>query len=463
MNNLVSFLPQAEQIAGLIDNLMIDELGLMAPGAYELSARNSRIYLVASYDPLMLGRSLRAYENPEIARRLRTALGMPVQINKQTGTRFVVLMRGAVSLPRSVEFPISGAERDVFRLGIGLKGEVRISARDLRNVLLGAGQGMGKSSIEHLFAFQMLDFGWALYVADPQSHTFNPDIWNKVSAMPVAGSQEDMLKVLEAIESEMADRIFKFQMSALDGIPPEDIDAYNTQGVAPEPLPRIGFLIDEANYFMESKSIMRRLGDLLRQGRKWGLHIVLGGHEWHKETVPSLVNDMLQTRIALNSLSGAVVLRNHHWGKWLEGRPPGRGVLKTNTFEPMQFYLVGDNLLRGRLTAGGVPDAKPSPIPAREAQLVRRALEQAEGKMTIGLLMEWGMSEREARELTSRYEARGWLEKDPKRENARFVTGALVALVDEFHPNVQTVQTAQAVQTTVDLSSTLSKPVQTQE
>ena len=237
MISLSTFLPKAEQIAATIDDLMIDELGLMAPAAYELSARDKRVYLVASYDPLMMGRSLKAYQNPEIAVRLRQALGMPVNINKQTGMRYVVLMHGSISLPKSAPFPDEGALRDVFQLGIGLKGPIKLRARDLRNVLIGAGQGMGKSSIEHLLAVQMMDFGWQLYLADPQLHTFNPDVWNRVARMPVAGSQNDMLQILEAIESEMADRVVKFQAAAKGGIPPEDIDAYNMPGMADEPLP----------------------------------------------------------------------------------------------------------------------------------------------------------------------------------------------------------------------------------
>lgn len=107
MTNLSTFMPQAEEIAGIIDNLMIDELGLMAPAAYELKMREKRIYLVGHYDPLMMGRSLRAYENPEIARRLQNAIGKPIHINKQTGTRYVVLMQGSLSLPRSAKFPFN--------------------------------------------------------------------------------------------------------------------------------------------------------------------------------------------------------------------------------------------------------------------------------------------------------------------------------------------------------------------
>src|SRR3990172_6752089 len=135
MTSISAFLPQAEQVAAVIDDLMIDELGLMAPATYELTARDKRLYLIASYDPLMLGRSLRAYENPEIARRLRSALRMPVHINKETGTRYVVLMRGTLSLPKSVPLPSGYMEKNIFRLGVGLKGEIALPARHLRNVI----------------------------------------------------------------------------------------------------------------------------------------------------------------------------------------------------------------------------------------------------------------------------------------------------------------------------------------
>ena len=459
MSNLSVFMPQAEQIAGIIDDLMIDELGLMAPAAYEVNARDKRVYLVAHYDPMMMGRSLRAYENPEIARRLRNTLKMPVHINTQTGTRYVVLMHGALSLPKLVKFPFGPYERDVFKLGIGLKGERVITARDMLNVMIGAAQGSGKSVLLELLTYQMMVFGWQIYLADPQMHTFNPSLWNQRIAMPVAGSHSDMLKVLAEIESEIATRIYLFDQAAQGRHPPKDIDAYNALAPALgiDPLPRIGFVGDEFNFFLENKAIFHRCADLLRQGRKYGLHIIAAAHEWHKDTIKSGVNDLFQTRIALNSLSGHVVLRDYRWGKWVEGRPSGRGVLRTNQFEPIQFYLIeeGAEQPNGQVM-------KTSPIPDDEVIYVLRAISEVDGKMTTGLLTEWGMGERDARELTARYETNGWLEKDPQKGNARCVTDRLLGILGETRPNVQTRQTVQtpldAVQTGVQ---TLSKPVQT--
>jgi hypothetical protein len=451
MTNLSMFMPQAEEIAGIIDNLMIDELGLMAPAAYELKMREKRIYLVGHYDPLMMGRSLRAYENPEIARRLQNAIGKPVHINKHTGTRYVVLMQGSLSLPRSAKFPFNQRyERDIFRLGIGAKGEITLSAREMLNVMIGAAQGSGKSTILDLLTYQMLVFGWRLYLADPQQHTFSPGLWNDRIAMPVAGSHADMIKVLNAIESELATRVHLFQQAAQGGRPPKDIDAYNALGI--EPLPRIGFVSDESNFYLENKAIFHRFAEILREGRKFGLHIVVAAHEWHKDTIKSGVNDLFQTRIALNSLSGSVVLRNHQWGKWVEGRAPGRGVLKTNKFEPIQFYLLEEARQETKLPS------EICPIPDHELQLIKRAINTTEGRMTISILTGWGMSEPSARELTTRYDANGWLEKDPNKGNARFVTQSLKALLEKFAPNHQTVQTHQ---TSLDCHQTGSEPLQT--
>ena len=68
------------------------------------------------------------------------------------------------------------------------------------------------------------------------------------------------------------------------------------------------------------------------------------------------------------------------------------------------------------------------------------------------------MSEPSARELTTRYDANGWLEKDPNKGNARFVTQSLKALLEKFAPNHQTVQTHQ---TSLDYHQTGSEPLQT--
>jgi len=240
-----------------------------------------------------------------------------------------------------------------------------------------------------------------------------------------------------------------FRQAADGNIPPADLDAYNALTLSLSqrerglvPLPRIGFVADEANSYMSDRKIFKSLADLLRRGRKWGLQIFLAGHEWHKDVVPAEVNDMLQTRIGLttaNEDAASVVLRSRRWGRWVMGKPVGRGVIRIDAYQPMQFYLVTDEMEREWLSGSATVQAL---LPERDAILVRRSLKDSDGKMSIPLLVGWGIEEREARGLVEEWERRGWLAKDATQKNARFITAKLAALLS----NSQTGQTASSTQ-----------------
>ena len=58
----------------------------------------------------------------------------------------------------------------------------------------------------------------------------------------------------------------------------------------------------------------------------------------------------------------------------------------------------------------------------QEVQLAQRAIQEAGGKMSIPLLVSWGIPERGARSLVESWELRGWLRQDPARQNARYIT-----------------------------------------
>jgi hypothetical protein len=275
-------------------------------------------------------------------------------------------------------------------------------------------------------------------------------VWNGLSSHPVARNVDDLLALFAVLEGVLEDRSAQFRAAANGGIPPADIDAYN---LAASPLTRILLAIDEASTPLQDKRVFKKLGALLREGRKWGLHIVMAGHEWHKDVIPAEVNDMLQTRIALPMIdegSGYVVTRSRVWGRWVIGKPVGRGILRTNLYTPMQFYLVTPEQEEQWLNVVSIV----TPLPEEEMVIVRRSLDEEDGKMTISLLKEWGVDEWKARTLLERYEVRGWLIKVALRDNARYVTTKLEELVS----NHQTAQTATIPQV---WSQTVLKPSQT--
>ena len=460
MNDLSKYSRHAQIAARVIQQVLVNDLGMMPPSEFILTEHNGAVWLVASMDTLALGGRLEAYEQPNVAHQLSTALSsafgvqkpIPVITANHTGLRYCMLFGARPTLPRRVDFPGFG-QRDLFRLGVGLHGEVALQARLMKNVIIGAAQEQGKSNILRLIAHQAHAFGWSLYLADSQAHTFDPTVWNGVASHPVARSVDDMLTMLDVIGAALEDRSAQFRAAANGGIPPADLDAYNAVAA---PLTRILLALDEASTPLQDKRVFKKLAALLREGRKWGLHIVMAGHEWHKDVIPAEVNDMLQTRIALPMIdegSGYVVTRSRVWGKWVIGKPVGRGVLRTNQYTPMQFYLVTPEQEEAWLRPVSAATLS-GPLTAEELTIVRRSLTDVGGKMTIPLLREWGLSDWAARTMLERYEVCGWVTKDATQGNARMVTAKLADLVS----NHQTAQTASNPQMR---SQTVLKPSQT--
>jgi len=444
-NNILNII---NGIVTTVDQVLSEQMGLTPPDQYDISKRENRIYVTATFDPMLIGRNLKTYEHPDTLRVIKNALGgLPVVCIQKTGFRYVILASGKLNLPRSMEFPGFGTV-DKFRLGVCLRGEVAPIASRLGNVLIGANQGAGKSNVEKLLVHQARAAGWKIYICDPDGHTFNPDIWNTIASAPVGSSPADLELIMDRIYEEIADRAILFRQIAQGSIPPADVDAYNVlaekSNGAFKHLPRILLSVDEANSYMSNKQLFKKLADLLRRGRKWGLHIFLAGHEWHKEVVSAEVNDMLQTRIGLttaNEESSQVVLRSRRWGKWVMGKPAGRGVIRIDQYQPMQFYLVTDEMERAWLSSS--VSAIYSPLSEAERNLVQRSINEADSKMTLGLLQLWGMGPNEARNLVETWEQNGWLAKDPKKGNARVITQKLLDLTNPavLASNHQTAQT----------------------
>jgi hypothetical protein len=427
LEELEKYREVAEYAKKIIWHELVNELKLQPPSRFLLVGRNGMVWLLAIMNPRALGTSIKKYHNPQVVHQISTAFaGKPVFIANQTGLRYGVMLSAKPTLPKKIIFPGLAEKKDVFLLGRTLQKEITLKASQLKNVLIGAAQGSGKSNTINLLVHQMRAFGWQLYLADPQEHTFNPDIWDSIAAHPVASKDDEVITVLERIKAEIEARKAAFRELADGSIPPSDIDAYNA--VSPTPMPRIGFLIDEANTFLANKQIFTMIADLLRQGRKWGLHIVLAGHEWHKRDVPSSVNDMLQTRLALSTpdeYSGGVVLRSSRWGRWVMDQPAGRGALKASSrVTAMQFYLVTDEQQREWLSG----NASPSPLTDDERAYVAYALEQG-GAFTISALVnhfdvgEWTM-----RKLAKSWEQRGWLDEGKSASAPRMINETLIQL-----------------------------------
>jgi len=110
-----------------------------------------------------------------------------------------------------------------------------------------------------------------------------------------------------------------------------------------------------------------------------------------------------------------------------ETRP---GLAISDRFGPLQTYFVEPSALGARQSLLPTLDDF-------ERGLFTRALAETAGRLSIPLLVGWGQRERAARQLLEAWELRGWVLRDPQRDNARYITPKLADLLSN-RPTGQT-------------------------
>ncbi len=216
-------------------------------------------------------------------------------------------------LPDTIELP-AVTPTDRFVIGMAPTGVLGATRKDIRGLIAAGAPRSGKSTLLRSIAYQAALAGWLLYLADPGSNTFMPDLWNRIKALayPVAEEPDYLGEMLRVIETECKRRATLFREIANGNVPPEDLEEYNA--LARQNLPPMLLIADEFNNFADAGHVIEPLTDLARRGQKFGLLVMLAAHSWRSQDIPRATADLLQSRIAfrLNSPEAArTILYNH--------------------------------------------------------------------------------------------------------------------------------------------------------
>jgi hypothetical protein len=179
-----------------------------------------------------------------------------------------------------------------------------------------------------------------------------------------------------------------------------------------------------------------------REGRKFGVNLIFSSHGLTLNEI-GRVRNQVQSVFAFRTDASRNVLKKLSVGlaKDLPARHPGLAF--TNRWGLVQTYFLPKQKLI---------DQSPAPVfSQQELTLVLRAMEETDGKMSIPDVSAWvkqagwggQFSDWKLRKLLKSWELKGWLKKDPERDNARFVTPTLA----ELAANQQTAQTGSNPQT----------------
>ena len=235
----------------------------------------------------------------------------------------------------------------VLVLGESYTGPVTVNLAHIPHILLGGSTGSGKSVLLKLLLMQALRKGAAVYIADFKGGVDFPKVWHEKCRM--CFTEDILLLVLDRLAAELEYRKSEF---AARGCP--NIDAYNETTV--QPLPRLIFACDEAAEMLDKTGIdserkkllsriENRLSTIARQGRAFGIHLILATQRPDATIIPGQIRNNMDFRVCgrADSVLSQIILDNTSAAEQIPKDARGRFITGDGTV--FQGYLFDEGQL----------------------------------------------------------------------------------------------------------------------
>lgn len=268
----------------------------------------------------------------------------------RNGSRIIlhtVPMRSA--LPDKVYWKADylSSEDFVLTLGEGLTGREIVDLSSTPHLLIGGGTGSGKSWLLKCLLMQSLKKGGSVIIADFKGGVDYASVWHKSCRMVF--EPQELLTVLTELTEELEHRRELFVAAKTP-----NIDEYNKATGADlrryilaadeiaEVLDKTGLTKEEKEIFIK---IERHLSLIARQGRAFGLHLVLATQRPSADLIPGQIRTNLTLRICgrADDILSRIILDSPAAVEQIPLEAQGRFV--TNMGQIFQGYLFDDSIL----------------------------------------------------------------------------------------------------------------------
>ena len=223
----------------------------------------------------------------------------------------------------------------VLVLGESLLGPVAVNLAHIPHILLGGSTGSGKSALLKLLLMQALQKGAVVCIADFKGGVDFPAIWREKCRM--CFTETDLLELLTGLVDELERRKKTFSDAGCS-----NIDRYNeTTG---EDLKRFLFACDEvaevldrAGRSKEDKEILlqieNKLATIARQGRAFGIHLILATQRPDASILPGQIKNNLGFRVCgrADNVLSQIILDNTGAADLIPKDARGRFLLHDGT------------------------------------------------------------------------------------------------------------------------------------
>lgn len=235
---------------------------------------------------------------------MEAALGLTIVSIKygQNKNRIILqIVPSQAVLPEFIEWDDKYLSPDSFVLTLGesYAGPVSVDLGKIPHILLGGSTGSGKSILLKLLLMQAAKKGADVYIADFKGGVDFPPAWHKLCRIIL--NEEELLRLLTALVNELERR-----KKLLKDAGCANIDGYNKN--AREQLRRCIFACDEVAEVLdrtgaskERKELLAeieaRLAIIARQGRAFGIHLILATQRPDAGLISGQIRNNLDCRI----------------------------------------------------------------------------------------------------------------------------------------------------------------------
>ena len=283
---------------------------------------------------------------------IETALGITiVKLTYAKGKSHVLVyaVPAGDDLPEVLKWKDSYLSLDSFVLVLGesYTGPVTVNLTHIPHILLGGSTGSGKSVLLKLLLMQALRKGAEVYIADFKGGVDFPKVWHEKCRM--CFTEEDLRNILDRLVEELERR-----KSALKALGCPNIDAYNE--IAERPLQRLIYACDEVAEVLDKtgrskedkellSQIENRLATIARQGRAFGIHLILATQRPDATILPGQIRNNLDFRVCgrADSVLSQIILDNTSAAEQIPKDARGRFITGDGTV--FQGYLFDEGQL----------------------------------------------------------------------------------------------------------------------
>lgn len=283
---------------------------------------------------------------------IETALGLTIvklAYAKGKSRVLVYAVPAGEDLPEVLKWHDRYLSSDSFVLVLGesYTGSVTVNLAHIPHILLGGSTGSGKSILLKLLLMQALRKGAEVYIADFKGGVDFPKVWHEKCRM--CFTEEDLCDTLDRLVEELERR-----KSALKALGCPNIDAYNE--IAERPLQRLIYACDEVAEVLDKtganserkkllSQIESRLSTIARQGRAFGIHLILATQRPDATIIPGQIRNNMDFRVCgrADSILSGIILDNSNAAEQIPKDARGRFITGDGTV--FQGYLFDEEQL----------------------------------------------------------------------------------------------------------------------